>query len=170
MFLSVAIRAYQDAFFDLFLDPRPTSRQSVLRDTEILPPIGMMEFECTETAVIPATGTLSALVFYRTQSHRLATLRDGAFQILGTVSIGSFVWHTYFSIPHMFPQSPALPLSYTGINFQATLKQRQYTKPTDFGKNPPSRTDSFVLCLIFYSVYPHFPPSLSVVSGQSSVS
>jgi hypothetical protein len=143
VFLPVAIRAYQDAFFDFLLGPRPTPSQSVLRNTKILPPIGVMEFERTKAAIIPATGTLSALVFYRAQPHRLATLRDGTFQILWTVSISSFVWHTSFSIPRMLPQSPALPLSYTGINFQATLKQRQYTQ-TFLNWQESALTDGFL--------------------------
>ncbi len=115
MLLSVAIRAHQDALFNLFLDSGPTSRQTILRNTDIFPSIGMMEFERAQTAIITAAGTFSALVSDCTQPHRLTALRDGTLQILWTVSIGSLVWHTCFSIPRMFPQSPALPLSYTGI-------------------------------------------------------
>lgn len=94
MFFSVAIRAYQDALLQLFLDPVPTSCQAILRKTKILPSIHMMEFESIETAVITAARTFSALVLDSSQSHRLTTLRDCALQILGTVSIGSCVWHT----------------------------------------------------------------------------
>ncbi|MFZ2187214.1 MAG: hypothetical protein WAV46_01115 [Candidatus Moraniibacteriota bacterium] len=90
----MAIRAYQDAFVYFSLNPFPTSGEPILRNPEIFPAICVMKFERILTLLIATNGTFSAFVLDSFFANSLTPLRNSAFQVLSTISIGSFVWHT----------------------------------------------------------------------------
>lgn len=133
MLFSVAIRTYEDALFQFFLNSLPTSGEYVLRNTEIFPSIGMMEFESIRASAIATSGAFSALVFNCPLPHYPSTFGNSFLQILGTVSIGSCVWHTLFSMPYRSSQPPALPLSYPGMSVVKLPPQARQSHGT--GKN-----------------------------------
>lgn len=137
MLLPVTIRAYQDTFVYFPLNPFPATGESILGNPEFLPAIGVMEFKRILTSLVATNGTLTAFVFDSFLTNGFTPFRNSTLQVLSTISVCSFVWHTFYSIPQMFPQSPALPLSYAGIFYcQAFAKAKQvnYSKGGDLGK------------------------------------
>ena len=55
----------------------------------------MMKFKSIRTFVIATLRASPAFVLYSSLSHRPTTFCNSFLYVLGTVSIRSFVWHTF---------------------------------------------------------------------------